>query len=248
MLFTGLLWIIAQWVFLLTGRRLRIANCNCRATHDRHLDGLTSIINSWIHSISFTCIVTSVFKQIHCHDCCLHYAFRLVRMSVLFSIIRIIHGSSFLLKFTYACVAFFAACWVILIIEKIVQCASDPSWHHLIVESGMPFCLVKPRISIFKFTSKLTFLANHSILSGELGFSADCVAVSIIVVLPLCMLWRVKLPRRQRRMILSIFASSVVLAFGALFHTVGQILNIFVVMIAGINVEVCPPVQLSDLR
>lgn len=39
-------------------------------------------------------------------------------------------------------------------------------------------------------------------------------------------------------MILSIFASSVVLAFGALFHTVGQILNIFVVMIAGINVEV----------
>lgn len=72
----------------------------------------------------------------------------------------------------------------------------------------------------------------------RLGQLADCVAVLILVVLPLRMLWRVKLPRRQRRMILSIFASSVFLAFGALFHTVGQILDIFTVMIAGINVEV----------
>ena len=44
-------------------------------------------------------------------------------------------------------------------------------------------------------------------------------------------------------MILSIFASSVVLAFGALFHTVGQITNVFVVMIAGINVEVRPSLR-----
>jgi len=39
-------------------------------------------------------------------------------------------------------------------------------------------------------------------------------------------------------MILSLFATSVVLAFGALFHSVGQFLNIFIVTIAGINVEV----------
>ncbi|KAN0078382.1 hypothetical protein V8E55_010439 [Tylopilus felleus] len=182
LLLTGLLWVIAQWVFLLT-------------------NGLTSIVTTWIYSIGFTSIVT------------------LVRMSVLFSIIRIIHGSPRLLRFAYACVAFYAACWVILIIEKVVQCASDPSWHHAIVIYGKQFCLVKPRISIFEFTS-------------------DCVAVLILVILPLRMLWRVKLPKHQRRMILCIFASSVVLAFGALFHTIGQILNIFAVMIAGINVEV----------
>ena len=78
-------------------------------------------------------------------------------MSVLFSIIRIIHGRPCLLNFTYACVAFFAACWVVLIIEKIVQCASDPSWHYLAAMSGKPFCLVEAQISIFKFISKLAF-------------------------------------------------------------------------------------------
>ncbi|KAF9231384.1 hypothetical protein BU15DRAFT_82477 [Melanogaster broomeanus] len=39
-------------------------------------------------------------------------------------------------------------------------------------------------------------------------------------------------------MILSIFASSIVMAFGALFHTLGQVLNIYLVMISGINVEI----------
>lgn len=127
------------------------ANCD-RATHDGHLDGLTSIINMWIYSIGFTCIVTSVFIHFSCCNLFLRYVSRLVRMSVLFSIIRIIHGNPRLLKFTYACVAFFAACWVILIIEKVVQC-SNPSWHHQLVMSGKPFCLVKAPISIFEFSS-----------------------------------------------------------------------------------------------
>ncbi|KIK74960.1 hypothetical protein PAXRUDRAFT_19396 [Paxillus rubicundulus Ve08.2h10] len=39
-------------------------------------------------------------------------------------------------------------------------------------------------------------------------------------------------------MILSIFASSIVIAFAALFHTLGQVLNIRIVMTAGINVEI----------
>lgn len=39
-------------------------------------------------------------------------------------------------------------------------------------------------------------------------------------------------------MILSIFASSVVLAFGALFHTVGEILNVAIVTTSGMHVEV----------
>ncbi|KAG9312703.1 hypothetical protein JVU11DRAFT_7126 [Chiua virens] len=182
LLFTGVLWLIAEWAFLFT-------------------DGLTSIVNSWIYSMGFTCIVT------------------VVRMSILFSIIRISQGEPRLLKVTYACVVFYVVVWTVLIAQKVAQCAFDPSWHHRKVLSGKPFCLVSAEISIFEFTT-------------------DCVAVSIIVVIPLRMLWRVKLPKRQRRMILCLFASSVLLAFGALFHMIGQILNIFLVMIAGINVEV----------
>ncbi|KAN0078381.1 hypothetical protein V8E55_010438 [Tylopilus felleus] len=65
-------------------------------------NGWTSIIASWIYTICFTCLVT------------------LARMSILFSIIRVIHGSPCLRAFTYACVAFFAACWIILIVEKVL--------------------------------------------------------------------------------------------------------------------------------
>ncbi|KAF8837160.1 hypothetical protein BDN67DRAFT_909734, partial [Paxillus ammoniavirescens] len=182
-LLIGSIWMVAQWTFLLTGEY-----------------GLTSIVGSWMYSIGFTCIITTV------------------RLSVLFSITRVISESSRLRKFTHVCAAFFAACWVILIIEKIVQCV-DPSWHAVPISSGKPFCQVKPRIYIFEF-------------------STDCVAVLILVVLPLRMLWKVRLPRRQRRMILSIFASSIVIAFGALFHTLGQVLHVYIVMIAGINVEI----------
>ena len=83
----------------------------------------------------------------------LRCVFRLTRMSVLFSIIRIVQNPR-LLKFAYACVVFYVTCWVILIIEKVVQCASDPSWHHDLVMSGKPFCMVKAQISIFEFTGK----------------------------------------------------------------------------------------------
>lgn len=90
-------------------------------------------------------------------------------MSILFSIIRIIHGNTHLLKFTYVCVAFYMACWVILVIEKVVQCASNPSWHHQLVMSGKPFCLVVSAISIFEFTSKLVVLHFGQFLRIDYG-------------------------------------------------------------------------------
>ncbi|KAF9231378.1 hypothetical protein BU15DRAFT_56200 [Melanogaster broomeanus] len=191
LLLLGTIWMIAEWVFLLT-------------------TGSTSIAFSWTYSITFTSIVAAG------------------RMSILFSIIRIIHGNPRLKKFTYLCATFFAACWIILIVEKVWQCATDRSWEHVPVSSGKPFCSVKDRISIFQFAT-------------------DCLATLILVVLPLRMLWKVRLPRCQRRMILSIFTSSIVLAFAALFHTLGQVLNIYIVMIAGINVEVAASTIVCNL-
>ncbi|KAG8215884.1 hypothetical protein J3R82DRAFT_7850, partial [Butyriboletus roseoflavus] len=64
--------------------------------------------------------------------------------------------------------------------------------------------------------------------------TADCVTVGILIASLLRVLWRVKLPTRQRRMILCIFASSVVLAFAAIFHIVGHVLDIITLMVAGI--------------
>ncbi|KAF8548103.1 hypothetical protein OG21DRAFT_1526702 [Imleria badia] len=168
-------------------------------------NGLTSIVASWIYSICFTCIVTSA------------------RMSVLFSIIRITHGSPRLRRFTYACVALFAASWVILMIEKVWQCTANPSWHRTTPVSSKPYCVVEPKIAIFEFV------------------------ISILVALPLRMLWRVKLPRRHRRMILCIFASSVVLAFGAILHTVGRILNSLILSFGGMHVEIALSIIICNL-
>ncbi|KAG9312017.1 hypothetical protein JVU11DRAFT_7291 [Chiua virens] len=170
---------------------------------------LTSIVAGWFNSIGFTCIVT------------------LARTSILYSIIRIIHGRPRLLKFSYACVAFFAACWIILIVEKVVQCALDSTWHK-VYTFGAPSCLQKASYTIFQFIT-------------------DCIAVSILVAIPLHMLWRVKLPRRQRRMILSIFASSIVLAFGALFHLVGEILTIPIVITSGMHVKAALSIIVCNL-
>ena len=154
-------------------------------------------------------------------------------MSVLFSIIRIIPGKPCLLTFTYGCVAYCVVCWVTLVVMKAVQCASNTSWHH--PPSGAPFCLIKTPIAVFQFTSKLVLCAY---IHTHRCDPADCVAISILVVLPLRLLWGIKLPKCQRRMILCIFSSSIVLAFGALFHTLGQILNLSLVIVAGINAEV----------
>ena len=121
------------------------------------LDGLMSIVTLWIYCIGFNCIVTCVFtfqvSAVGILFICLFFI-RLARMSVLFSIIRLIHSGSRLLKFAYACVAFFVSCWVIIIVEKVWQYASDPSWYQSTVPSSKPLCVIAERIFIFKFTSK----------------------------------------------------------------------------------------------
>ncbi|KIJ63580.1 hypothetical protein HYDPIDRAFT_92075, partial [Hydnomerulius pinastri MD-312] len=167
-----------------------------------YLYGSTSIIASWITSLAFTCIVTAV------------------RMSILLSITRVVQRTPFLRKVTYACAAFFAACWIILMVEKVWWCASSSKdWQRVVASNSKPFCQIQNMTSVFQF-------------------STDAASVTILVVLPLRMLWKVKLPRRQRRMILSIFATSVVIAIGALFHTLGQVLDNNDVMVAGLHVEI----------
>ncbi|KAH0835737.1 hypothetical protein J3R83DRAFT_9562 [Lanmaoa asiatica] len=183
-------------ILLVTGLSWNITSWIYLLTND-----LTSIVVSWFETIGFTCIVT------------------LARMSLLFSVIRIIHGNPRLLKFTYACATFFVASCLIQIVERTSQCALHPGRQQKKGVSLKPACAVSEQFSIFEFTT-------------------DCISVSILVVLPLCMLWKVKLPRRQRRMILSIFASSVVLAFGAACRAVGRALGIFIMTSVGFNAEI----------
>lgn len=72
----------------------------------------------------------------------------------------------------------------------------------------------------------------HHIQSGK--FVAD----TILVVFSFRLLWNVNLPSRQRRMILAIFSSSIIMTMFSLFHAVTNfIVDIWIEMIA-VNLEV----------
>lgn len=51
----------------------------------------------------------------------------------------------------------------------------------------------------------------------------DCLSDTILVVLPLRLLWSLKLPKRQKRMIFAIFSSSIVVTVISIFRGVCQI-------------------------
>ena len=68
---------------------------------------------------------------------------------------------------------------------------------------------------------------------------ADCISDAALVILPLKLLWRVKLPRRQRRMILCLFSSSAVISVFSLFHASSQLVGVANVEYVAFELEVC---------
>lgn len=53
----------------------------------------------------------------------------------------------------------------------------------------------------------------------------DCLSDTILIVLPLRLLWNLKLPKRQKRMIFAIFSSSFVITVISIFRGVCQIVK-----------------------
>ncbi|KAH7926726.1 hypothetical protein BV22DRAFT_1032592 [Leucogyrophana mollusca] len=162
--------------------------------------GKTSIVAYWVYVSTFNCLVWTV------------------RMSILYSVTRLIHPSKSR-RISTSVSIIFALLWSGLMIWKAYICGHDLYWYNLAIIS-CPF--------------------THA--SDIYQLATDVISDAILVILPLRMLWNVKLPvKRQRRMVLSIFSSSILVSFVSLFRAICRLLNksLLAFITGEIEVTVC---------
>ncbi|GLB43257.1 hypothetical protein LshimejAT787_1301580 [Lyophyllum shimeji] len=145
------------------------------------------------------------------------------RISIGMSIARIVPSQTHTRHMLYAMNGLFGSMCIGQMLHKIVICTRDTSWHN----NAAVQCYLGSGV-------------------GVLSLCTDLTADACLVTIPLRMLWRVKLPRTQRRLILSIFASSFVSSLVGIVYTVfvfqkqkgGQVWGYWIGLIAGIKAAV----------
>ncbi|EGN95667.1 hypothetical protein SERLA73DRAFT_186822 [Serpula lacrymans var. lacrymans S7.3] len=134
-----------------------------------------------------------------------------VRMSLVFSVVRMMSPSPLRRRLAFGIGGLFAMMWVGLLVQKVYMCGHIIGWHKT--------ChLMRPMVIV------------------EVG--SDCISDTILVVIPLRLLWHVNLPRQQRRMILSLFSSSIVISLGSILHAAAQITCLYSLIGPASNFEV----------
>ncbi|KAI9573116.1 hypothetical protein HD554DRAFT_2059157 [Boletus coccyginus] len=130
------------------------------------------------------------------------------RTSLLYSIIRVIFisPSTVLRKFTHVMTALFFMFWAIIIALKTRRCVNNTE-PILSLGSVRPTCALQEVETLFEVIT-------------------DCVSDVALIVLGLKLLWKVKLPRRQRRMILCVSSSSAILSMFSLLHATCRLIPV----------------------
>ncbi|KAH7912883.1 hypothetical protein BJ138DRAFT_715638 [Hygrophoropsis aurantiaca] len=90
----------------------------------------------------------------------------------------------------------FALMWTLALATKIYACASDTAWYNAMIIQ----CPIPAGVAVVEVCT-------------------DVVADLILVLLPLRLLWRVKLPANQRKLLLAIFSSSILISVVSAVHT-----------------------------
>ncbi|KIJ60783.1 hypothetical protein HYDPIDRAFT_116844 [Hydnomerulius pinastri MD-312] len=148
----------------------------------------------------------------------------IVRISIALSITRIIYPTRRLRFAMHFFTALLGVMWAGLVTQKAFKCASNLDWYKL----KYPHCTVTRAISIYEVT-------------------ADFVADTILVAFPLRLLWKVRLPKNQRRMILSIFSSSIIVSIVSIFHAVCQTMYITALISVALDVEIAASLAVCNL-
>ncbi|KAH7930234.1 hypothetical protein BV22DRAFT_83413 [Leucogyrophana mollusca] len=157
------------------------------------LCGIALLVSHWVQSVASPGIAIAAYWVYTFAFASVIWA---VRLSVLFSITRLIYPDK-VSRFV-ACVitTLFVLLWGGVVSSKAYWCGSNLSWYK------RRACSMPRSLDIYEL-------------------STDVVSDAILVVLPLRLLWSVKLPENsQRRIILSIFSSSVVVTFTSIFRAV----------------------------
>ncbi|KAG1736770.1 hypothetical protein EDB19DRAFT_1895986 [Suillus lakei] len=124
-----------------------------------------------------------------------------VRQSILFSIVRIVYATQHLRRLILGLATLFLGLWAGLVAQKAWQYGHDTSWYQT--------------------TGKVHAFMSRPMVAFEL--MTDCLSDTILILLPLRVLWSLKLPKRQKRMIFAIFSSSIIVTIISIFRGVCQI-------------------------
>ncbi|KAI6123670.1 hypothetical protein EDD16DRAFT_633205 [Pisolithus croceorrhizus] len=143
----------------------------------------------------------------------------LVRHSTLFSVARIIYPSLMLRRMVLGIALVFFLLFVSFMATKLWYFCHDLSWMNNTLFFGNTLLPLDTSLGIFELMT-------------------DFITDAILVVLPIKLLWSVKLPTRQRRMILLIFASGITVTMAAICRAICQFLNLDVVVRLIMDVEV----------
>ncbi|KAG0705606.1 hypothetical protein DFH29DRAFT_906101 [Suillus ampliporus] len=176
------------------------------------LCGAAHVINSWVHLFSqgTTCIVT-FWVTSFTFTCAIWSA----RMSILFAITRIARPTQWIFHLSLGFAILFFLMWGGFIVQKTWDFGSNRRWYY----TTCPSCRI-----------------DRSMAAYEVATA--CVADAILMVFSLRFFWNVNLPTRQRRMILAIFSSSIIMSLFCLFHAIAHFLFVIEVETIAVNLEV----------
>ncbi|EIW55505.1 uncharacterized protein TRAVEDRAFT_171208 [Trametes versicolor FP-101664 SS1] len=149
------------------------------ATGPFHHSHRVRVIGYYMLNVSFTCVLWAS------------------RMSILFSIIRLIPSLLKLRIYAHLSAVLFGLMWTALLIHKIAVCESNPAW---------------------KQSPGVQCVLGHGV--GAFELATDILADLILVFLPMRLLWRIKLPRGKRILLQLIFSASMFTTIVSIIHGV----------------------------
>ncbi|KAI0827124.1 hypothetical protein BC628DRAFT_1318849 [Trametes gibbosa] len=163
-------------VFLCAGAWTR---SDTPATGPFHHSLHARVIGYYMLNVAFTCVLWAS------------------RMSILFSIIRLI--PHLMAMRTHACISavLFGMMWSALLIQKLVVCETNPAW---------------------KNSAGVQCVLGHAVAALELA--TDFIGDFILVVMPMRLLWRIKLSFGKKLLLQGIFSASMFTTIISIIHAV----------------------------
>ncbi|KAH9852440.1 hypothetical protein C2E23DRAFT_885585 [Lenzites betulinus] len=144
-----------------------------------HHSARVRVLGYYMLNVSFTCVLWAS------------------RMSILFSIIRLIPTLMTMRVHAYFCAILFGMMWAALLIQKIVVCETNPSW---------------------KKSPGVQCVLGHAVAGLELA--TDFVGDLILVIMPMRLLWRIKLSFAKKLLLQCIFSASMFTTIVSIIHAV----------------------------
>lgn len=142
-------------------------------------------------------------------------------MSILFSVARLVHPTERMRRIVTGLAVFFSLICLIFIAIKLWWYVRDLSWLKQTAFYTLPSPWLPYSIYIYELCSEYARRSSDVELKLHL---ADCISDTILIILPVRLLWSMRLPTKQRRMIIAIFSSSIIVTMVSVLRAVSQIM------------------------